>query len=119
MAEAERLARKAVELAPEVAQFHDTLAQIYRAEGKFPDSYSAMAKAAQLAPTDPMIIAHFGILQAECGDQAKAMALLAKALSQSKRFPGSAEAETVLESLRKEQADGVKRRAADCGSAQP
>lgn len=119
LAEAERLARKAVELAPDVAQFYDTLAQIYRAEGKLSNSYSAMAKAAQLAPTDPMIIAHFGILQAECGDQAKAIELLEKALSQSKRFPGSAKAETVLESLRQEQAGGVKRRAADCGSAQP
>lgn len=99
LAEAERMARKAVELAPEAAQFHDTLGWIYRANGKLAEARATLEKAVQLAPEDTSIIAHTGIVLGESGEQTKAVELLQKALSKDKNFPGVTEAEAALNKL--------------------
>ena len=97
--EAERMARKAVELVPEAAQFHDTLGWIYRTNGKLAEARTTLEKAVQLAPEDASIIAHSGIVLGESGDQTKAVELLQKALSKDNNFPGATEAEAALNEL--------------------
>lgn len=97
--EAERMARKAVELAPEAAQFQDTLGWIYRANGKLVEARAALEKAVQLAPDDAGINAHLGIVLKESGENARAIELLKKALGTGTDFPEAAEAKALLNEL--------------------
>jgi tetratricopeptide (TPR) repeat protein len=69
--EAELMALKAVELAPEAAQFQDTLGWIYRANGKLVEARAVMEKAVQLAPDDAGINVHSGIVLKESGEHTK------------------------------------------------
>lgn len=98
-AEAERMARKAVELSPQDAQFLDTLGWINRGNGKLDEARAALEKAAQLASEDVSIIAHLGIVLADSGEQEKAVEQLQKALSKGKNFPEATEAEALLNKL--------------------
>lgn len=55
LSEAERLAQKAVALAPKVAEFHETLSQIYFAQGEMQRGCQALAQAVKSAPQDKVI----------------------------------------------------------------
>ncbi|MBN2701095.1 MAG: tetratricopeptide repeat protein [Methylohalobius sp. ZOD2] len=108
LAEAEALAAKAVALTPQVAHFHDTLGWIYHKEGKLTESYQALGKAARMAPNDPAIAFHWVTVLADCGDRREAIVQLERALKQSDRFPGAAEATALLNSLRNEERTDTK-----------
>ncbi len=99
LAEAEKIAGKAVELAPDEAQFYDTLGWIYRANGKLAEARAALEKGVQLTPDDRSIIAHLGIVLGESNEQSKAVELLQKALAKDKNFLDAADAEAALNKL--------------------
>lgn len=57
---AEKWAKKAVELAPQVAAFHDTVGWVYRAMGKLDAAEQVLAEAAKMDPESAEIHAHLG-----------------------------------------------------------
>lgn len=97
--EAESMGRKAVELAPETAQYQDTLGWICRANGELAEARAVLEKAVQLAPDEAGINAHLGIVLKESGENAKAIELLKKALGTGKDFPEATEAKSVLNEI--------------------
>ena len=115
-AEAEQLARMAVELTPQAAPFLDTLGWIYRGEGKLAESYQILSKAAQMAPDNPSIGAHWGIILADCGDHGKAIIQLEKALKKTDHFQDSAEASALLNTLTREGTSASKQTTRACSS---
>ncbi|MDP3613936.1 MAG: tetratricopeptide repeat protein [Rubrivivax sp.] len=81
LAEAAASAAQAVKLAPAVADFHDTLGWIQRAQGKLPAALVSLEKAASLAPANGQIAIHLATAQREAGDKAKARSTLQSALT--------------------------------------
>jgi Flp pilus assembly protein TadD len=99
LASAERWARKAVELGPGVADFHDTLGWVLHARGNDKGALSALQKATELAPNNPEILYHLAAIRVAAGDKAKAREALEKAFDASGAFPSSAEAKKLLADL--------------------
>lgn len=81
LAQAEQWARKAIELAPQAADFHDTLGWVLRARGKLPAARKALERAVELAPRAGQIRYHLAVVQAESGDAAAARSTLNQALA--------------------------------------
>jgi tetratricopeptide (TPR) repeat protein len=71
LAQAASWAKEAVKLAPKVAQFHDTLGWVYRAQGKLREALKALEQAAKLAPADAAILHHLEVVQEELGKTAQ------------------------------------------------
>ncbi len=81
LAAGEAWARKAVALAPQVADFHDTLGWVLRARGQLPAARAALQQAAKLAPKAGQIQYHLAVVQSEAGDKVAARASLQRALA--------------------------------------
>jgi len=96
---AEGWARKAVEIGPDVADFHDTLGWVLRARGQGTQALSALRQAARLAPKNPEILYHLAVVYAEAGDKGNAKAALTRALRTPGSFPSSAAAKKLLASV--------------------
>ncbi len=99
LAQAASWAKKAVELAPKIAQFHDTLGWIYRAQGKLHEALNTLAQAAKLAQDDASILYHLGVVQAELGKIAQAKETLQKALATSPNSEAAEQARKLLTQL--------------------
>jgi len=99
IARALTLARKAVALAPQNADYQDTLGWILRENGEKDGALTALKKAAQLAPQNPQILYHLGVVYQEKGLSQAAAQSLKKALGISKNFEGAQDAEGRLAAL--------------------
>jgi tetratricopeptide (TPR) repeat protein len=73
-------ASKAVQLAPKVPQFHDTLGMVYKSLGDRSRAIAALEKAAQLPPPQAEILFHLGQLYEEAGQPDMALKTYRKAL---------------------------------------
>ncbi len=89
------LARAAVDLAPQVAAYRDTLGWIYRARGQLPQAAAELEKAA--TSDDPEIVTHLGIVYQDLGQKAQAAATFQRALAHK---PNYAPAREALEKLK-------------------
>lgn len=85
-------AKKAVELAPDVAEFQDTLGWVYRARGELANAVSALEKASRAIPPKAEIFYHLGIAYSEQGNAAASRPALEKALELNKSFKGADDA---------------------------
>ena len=52
--EAVQLASRALEIAPDVASYHDTLATVFEKMGRLEEAAAAFRKAVELAPDNPV-----------------------------------------------------------------
>ncbi len=95
LASAEQWARKAVELAPQVADFHDTLGWVYRAQARYAEAEKALNKATQLLPSAQFYY-HLGIVYQEQAKPREAEAAYQKSLSIQKDFTPSQHALNAL-----------------------
>jgi tetratricopeptide (TPR) repeat protein len=99
--EAERLARKAVELDSRNADYQETLGQALLASGKRDDALKVFDRARALSPDDPVLLASIGQGLARHAMPAQARPYLERALSLSNNFVGHEAARQTLESLNK------------------
>lgn len=94
-------ARKAVELAPTVPQFLDTLAWVYRARGELEKAADTLTQATALEPPQAMIWYHLGVVQAELQHNKEAIEALQRALAVQADFPEAEDARRRLAALAK------------------
>jgi tetratricopeptide (TPR) repeat protein len=78
---ATRLLRRAVELAPEMGTFVDSLGWCYYRQGKFDDALRLLTRAAELGPPDAEILYHRGMARLALGDSRGAAQDFTRALS--------------------------------------
>lgn len=97
--EALALSRKAVALAPEVPQFHDTLGQVLRARGDRSGAIAATEKATTLRPPQADIWYHLARLYEEAGSKDPAIKAYRRALEIDPKFQDAAAARTRLQAL--------------------
>lgn len=93
-------ASKAVELAPEVPQFLDTLAWVERGLQNTSRAMYLLEKAAEIDPPQFSVHYHMGILAQELGDADLAIAQLQRALELDPQAKDSADAKARLQRLR-------------------
>src|ERR1039458_5181942 len=65
-------AKKAVELAPKIATFLDTLGWVYQTRGQYNLATVELKKALTLAPNDPEILYHLGVVYSKTKQPAAA-----------------------------------------------
>lgn len=92
-------AQKAVAANPKNANFLDTEGWVLRANGDAPGALAALKKAQALAPQDPGILYHLGVVYQESGNTALAAESYTKALAINNSFNGAADAQTRLAAL--------------------
>jgi tetratricopeptide (TPR) repeat protein len=92
-------AKKAVEIAPEVGTFQDTLGYVHRARGELDAAIAAFRKAAASKPPQAEFHYRLGLALAEKGNRTEAVAALRKALEINWDFPEAAEARKQIEKL--------------------
>jgi tetratricopeptide (TPR) repeat protein len=91
--------QKAVNLAPGVIEYKDTLAWVYRARGEFKQAVQTLEDVIKAMPNNPVYRHHLGMIYAEQGDNAKAIKSLKQALALDKSFPGAQQANELLRKL--------------------
>jgi len=94
-------AQKAVELAPKVPQFHDTLGWVHRARGDKVKAVAALEEATRLPPPQADIWYRLGVVYEEAGKKGEALAAYKKALAIQANFSKSAEAKARIVALGK------------------
>lgn len=90
--EALSLAQRAVQTAPNVGQFTDTLGWVYHAKGNNQDAIVALKKAVVSSPQDPEIHYHLAVAYQDSGKLPDAFAEINRSLSFEKDFPEIADA---------------------------
>lgn len=98
-AEALKWATKAAELAPKDFNCQDTLGWVLRGNGDLGHALAALKIANSLAPTDPQILYHLGVVYQEVGQPHAAAQSLQKALQLSSKFDGAMDAQSRLAAL--------------------
>jgi cellulose synthase operon protein C len=99
--EALTLAKKAVEEAPNVGQFLDTLGWVYHARGEKEQAISTLKRGTTMASQDPEIWYHLGVVFEEAGKNEDALAAFNKSLSFKKDFPEASDTRKRAEKLSK------------------
>lgn len=92
-------AKKAVELAPKVPAFQDTLGWVYWKRGNVEEAATVLEKASTMKPEQADIFYHLGVVQAERGRTDEAITALKKALTLSGDFPQADDARQRLQAL--------------------
>ncbi|MEQ8517306.1 MAG: tetratricopeptide repeat protein, partial [Chromatocurvus sp.] len=95
-------ARKAVKLAPDSADFQDTLAMVALAADSPREALSAIRRALDSRPDDVTFQYHNAVILAENGDKAKALLQLEKLLQGGKAFPDRDKAIQLRDGLSKQ-----------------
>ena len=97
---AEDVARRAYSVLPNNADVADTLGWILVQKGSEQEGLQFLRSSARNKPQDPAIQYHLAVAYERTGNRRDALAALKRALSTSAEFPGRADAESLLESLR-------------------
>ena len=97
---AEDVARRAHSVLPNNADIADTLGWILVQKGSEQEGLQLLRTSARNKPQDPAIQYHLAVAFARTGNQQGAREALERALSVSADFPGRADAETLLQTLR-------------------
>jgi tetratricopeptide (TPR) repeat protein len=92
-AEAEALAREAVQLKPAMHQAWDTLGEILMRQGKLAEAEVALEKVLALTPDSPGALLHMAQLQAAKGDKPHAREILHMIADRADRLSSEAKAE--------------------------
>lgn len=95
LAQAEQWARKAVELAPLVADFHDTLGWVYHAQARHAEAEKSLKKAIQMQAS-PQFLYHLGLVYQKQGKNKEAVNAYTRSLSLQKDFRPSQNALNAL-----------------------
>lgn len=95
LAQAEQWAKKAVELAPLVADFHDTLGWVYHAQARPAEAEKSLKKAVKMQPS-PQFLYHLGLVYQKQGKNKEAIAAFNQSLAIQKDFTPSQRALTTL-----------------------
>jgi tetratricopeptide (TPR) repeat protein len=93
-------AKKAVQLASEDFNAQDTFGWVLRANGDLTNALVAVKKANALAPANPQILYHLGVLYQDEKQPQAAVRSFVKALEASKNFDGAADAQSRLDAIR-------------------
>jgi len=80
LAEARELIAKAIELEPQNGFFVDSLGWVFFQEGRFEDAELHLKRAAELVPTDAVILEHYAAVQEKLGRVDGALSTAKKAL---------------------------------------
>jgi tetratricopeptide (TPR) repeat protein len=99
--DAVRWAEKAVALAPNEAQFRDTLGWARWKSGQKDGAISDLEIAIKRAPNDPGTLYHLGVMYAESNRKAEAIDAFSRALKSDPQFFASADAKIRLQQLTK------------------
>lgn len=91
-------ARRALELAPDLAPVQDTLGWLLVRSGNAEEGLLLLRKAAEARPEDPQILYHYGVALERTGARDEARATLRRALGTGE-FDQAAEARALLERL--------------------
>ncbi len=94
-----KAARRAVELAPSVAAFHDTLGSVYLARGDLDSAISAFRTAAGMKPPDADYYYRLGLALDQKGRKGEAIAALKQALAVNPEFANAADTRRRLSQL--------------------
>ncbi len=98
-AEALKWATSAATLAPKDFNTQDTLGWVLRSNGDRTRALVALKQANALAPDNPQVLYHLGVVYQETKQPQLAIQSLSKALSLSKNFDGASDAQTRLAAL--------------------
>jgi tetratricopeptide (TPR) repeat protein len=85
-------AKKAVELAPDIAIFQDTLGWVQRGMGDRDAALATLERAAQLRNATPVVIYHLGVVYDEMGRKSEALKAYKAALAANRNFSEAAQA---------------------------
>jgi len=88
--QAEKWARTAIELGPNVSAFHDTLGWVQRARGDSKAAEKSLLHATSLGGVTASTFHHLGVVQAELGKKAEAAKAFERALALDKNHAESA-----------------------------
>jgi tetratricopeptide (TPR) repeat protein len=88
--QAEKWARRAVELGPNVPDFHDTLGWLQRARGQLKAAEKTLLQATSLKGAPAGTFYHLGVVQRELGKSSEAAAAFGKALALDKNHEKAA-----------------------------
>ena len=97
--EAISFAQKAVQNGPNVGQFLDTLGWAYHVKRQNQDAVLTLKKGVVLAPDEPEIHYHLGVVYEETGLRTEALREIDKSLSIGKDFPDTGDAHKRQETL--------------------
>jgi putative PEP-CTERM system TPR-repeat lipoprotein len=101
LAKARQLAERAVAAAPRAPQIDDTMGWILLAQGDAEKALTYLAAANVSAPRDPSIQYHLAVALNKVGRAADAQAMLEKLLGSDAAFADRAEAEKLLQQLKR------------------
>jgi tetratricopeptide (TPR) repeat protein len=90
--QAEVWAKKAVQLSPEIADYHDTLGWVYRARGNLKDAELSLQRATRLQHVPASVFYHLGVVLQEMGKPQEAAVAFEKALTLDKNYPAAQQA---------------------------
>jgi tetratricopeptide (TPR) repeat protein len=96
---ATRLAQRAIELARDNAEFHDTLGWVYFKKQLPLLAIEPLERAVQGSPNNPQFHYHLGLAHSAAGNPQKARAALQRALSLGNNFDGALDARRMLATL--------------------
>lgn len=99
MNDALKWAKKAVEIAPDIAAFQDTLGWIHKMRNELDKAIPALEKAAAVKPRQAEILYHLGAAYAQKGMSKEAADSLNNALSLNSTLPWADDARNLLKKL--------------------
>jgi Flp pilus assembly protein TadD len=101
LAKAHDLAQRAIAVSPSTAQIDDTFGWILLAQGDTGKAVTYLTAANVSAPTDPAIQYHLAVALQKVGRSADAQAMLEKLLGSGASFTDKADAEKLLQQLKR------------------
>lgn len=100
LAEAERLARRAHELAPEATHIYDTLGWILYKQGRYTEALNAFEQALVHTPNNAEYLYHASLAAMENGQPTQALKYLTQAIAQDRRFIEKVQTQSEFDAIR-------------------
>lgn len=100
LAEAERLARRAHELAPDAAHIYDTLGWILYKQVRYTEALNAFEQALAHTPNNTEYLYHASLAAMQNGQSVQALKYLTQVIAQDKRFIQKARTQSEFDAIR-------------------